>query len=413
MIKDKIHKAISAKQKEIKEWFSSQRGSDIHLPFYSSFDIRDSGFKVVPVDANLFPAGFNNICQTDKDSAVDLVKSYFTDHYPAEFQKVLLLSEEHTKNPYYWDNIYTLLSLLEQAGKDVRIAIPRELPEPLHLTSASGFEVTVFGAKREGNGLNVEGFHPDVIICNNDFSEKYEVWSEGLQTPMNPPSEMGWYQRRKSDFFTSYNELAEEFARIIDIDPWWVQVETLLFKELNINDEQSREQLALKVEDSLTGLREQYKTHGVTEDPFVFVKNNSGTYGLGVTKVASADEIRNWSYKARKKMKAAKGGGGFSEVIVQEGVPTTVQSEGSTAEPSIYMIGCQLAGGFLRTHHQKGPADSLNSPGAVFKRLCVSDLNINVEGHPMENVYGWIGKLGFLAIAKEAKAHGVRLKEYR
>jgi glutamate--cysteine ligase len=66
------------------------------------------------------------------------------------------------------------------------------------------------------------------------------------------------------------------------------------------------------------------------------------------------------------------------------------------------MVGSQLAGGFLRTHSQKGPSESLNSPGAVYKRLCVADLNINVEGCPMENVYGWMARLAALAAAREA-----------
>ena len=70
----------------------------------------------------------------------------------------------------------------------------------------------------------------------------------------------------------------------------------------------------------------------------------------------------------------------------------------------IYFIGAQLAGGFLRTHKEKGARDHLNSPGAVYRTLCVSDLEIEVEGKPMENVYGWIAYLGVLASAKELQS---------
>ena len=31
------------------------------VPFYSSVDLRNSGFKLAPVDTNLFPGGFNNL----------------------------------------------------------------------------------------------------------------------------------------------------------------------------------------------------------------------------------------------------------------------------------------------------------------------------------------------------------------
>jgi glutamate--cysteine ligase len=30
-------------------------------PFYTSVDLRNSGFKLAPVDTNLFPGGFNNL----------------------------------------------------------------------------------------------------------------------------------------------------------------------------------------------------------------------------------------------------------------------------------------------------------------------------------------------------------------
>ncbi|MCB0355888.1 MAG: glutamate--cysteine ligase, partial [Bdellovibrionales bacterium] len=104
-----------------------------------------------------------------------------------------------------------------------------------------------------------------------------------------------------------------------------------------------------------------------------------------------------------KKMKAAKGGGGFSEVIIQEGIPTKYLDENETAEPAIYLISRRLAGGFLRTHSKKGPDDNLNSPGAVYKKLCVSDLKVDRTKCPLENVYGWIAKIGVLAIAMEAR----------
>jgi glutamate--cysteine ligase len=111
-------------------------------------------------------------------------------------------------------------------------------------------------------------------------------------------------------------------------------------------------------------------------------------------------------------MKAAKGGGGIASVIVQEGVPSMVTSDGATAEPAIYMLGCKLAGGFLRAHEKKAADESLNSPGAVYKRLCVSDLRVNVEGHPMENVYGWVARLSLLAVSQEMKSEQVELRSY-
>lgn len=408
-----IHRQIVENCDAVSEWFQSH-SRNLKFPIYSSFDIRDAGFKLGPVDANIFPAGFNNICPTDREESVDLAKSFIDGHYGPETKKIVLLTEEHTQNAYYWNNVAVLSEILTGAGRDVRLAVPRPLAEPLKVTNAAGVELTVHSAKREGDGIAIDDFKPDLIISNNDFSTEYEEWANGLRTPMNPPRELGWYRRRKDKFFKVYNQFAGEFCELLKIDPWLLQVETEVFTGFEVDDEASRESLAERAAQVQARLKKNYAAHGIDRDPFLFVKNNAGTYGLGVIQVKSPDEIRQWNYKSRKKMKAAKGGREVSEVIIQEGIPTAVQAEdGRTAEPVIYMIGCQLAGGFLRTHGEKDDEQSLNSPGAVFQRLCIADLKVKLEGCPMENSYGWVAKLAFLSVAKEASELGVEFKNYK
>ena len=173
------------------------------------------------------------------------------------------------------------------------------------------------------------------------------------------------------------------------------------------------EKLAKQVDQFLANLKAEYARRGWNQEPFCFVKNNSGTYGLAVIRVASGEEVKEWTYKSRKKMKAAKGGRSVEEVIIQEGIPSIVTSDESTAEPVIYMIGSELAGGFLRTHAEKSATESLNSPGAVYKKLCVTDLADDRLGCPRENVYGWSAKLGLLAIGLEARQMNVQFKDYK
>lgn len=414
MVQELLHNKILENCEKVSEWFD-EKSKGLKLPFYSSFDIRDAKYKVVPVDANIFPAGFNNICGTDKESAGEIVKNYLDQHYGADTKRVLLLTEEHTQNPYYWDNVWTLKTLIEEAGREVRVAMPKDLPEPLELTSASAHKITVYSARRKGTGIELQdGFAPQLIINNNDFSLEHMEWAEGLETPMNPPRELGWYRRRKDRFFAEYNALAKEFCELIGMDPWHLQVETERFEEFEVDNEESRGKLSQKVEAMYARICQAYKSRSIDDKPFLFIKNNAGTYGLGVIAVQSPEEVLNWTYKSRKKMKAAKGGRDISEVIIQEGVSTVVRGpEGQTAEPAIYMVGGELAGGFLRTHGEKSPTDSLNSPGAVFKRLCVSDLKIRQEGCPMENAYGWVAKLAFLSVAREAQTLGIDFKSYR
>jgi glutamate--cysteine ligase len=45
---------------EIEHWLRTQR-QEREIPFYASVDLRNAGFKLAPVDTNLFPGGFNNL----------------------------------------------------------------------------------------------------------------------------------------------------------------------------------------------------------------------------------------------------------------------------------------------------------------------------------------------------------------
>lgn len=411
--RDVLHESITQNLSKVEAWFEEKK-KDLQLPFYSSFDIRDAGFKVAPVDANLFPAGFNNICPTDKESSVELIEDYLSKHYDIPNKRILLVTEEHTGNRYYWDNVYTLKGLIEQAGYEVKVSFPNCIESQLEVQSASGHTIQITPTDKKDGKLSIGDWVPDLIISNNDFSSLNECWSDGLKQPVNPPREMGWHRRKKSMFFESYNELAEEFAQLIEIDPWMIQVQSESFPHFEVDDAESRKKLSAQCVDVVTRLKKDYAARGINQEPFLFVKNDSGTYGLGVIHVPHPEDVETWTYKARKKMKAAKGGGGISQVLIQEGIPTEVKGhEGQVAEPAIYMIGCELAGGFLRTHTEKSEHESLNSPGAVFQKLCVSDLKVKLKGCPSENCYGWIAKLAFLAVAAETRKSDVKLTGYR
>lgn len=407
--RDIIHNAICENHDGILTWFR-EKTKVLDYPIYSSYDIRDADYKISNVDANIYPAGFNNICPTDKESAPDLFQKYIHVHYGKHVKNILLITEEHTQNPFYLENVSTIQQLLGSAGFRVELAFPKDLSEPLSLQSSTG-KILTFQNGFEQSAF-FKNFNPDLVISNNDFSLPLSQWADQNTKPTNPPRELGWYQRKKSNYFKHYNHLVNQFSEVAKIDPFLLRVETEEFLHFDINSEGSRNELADRVQSFLNQLEVSYKQRGINQKPFCFVKNNAGTYGLAVVKVSSAEEIKDWTYKARKKMKAAKGGRDVEEVIIQEGIPSVVTADTASAEPVIYMIGCELAGGFLRTHSEKSATESLNSPGAVYKKLCVSDLYDDRFNCPKENVYGWTAKLGLLAIGLEAKELGVSYKSY-
>jgi glutamate--cysteine ligase len=411
MSSSSLHKRILEKMPLLCPWFEEQI-KDLNIPFYSSYDIRDAAFKVTNVDANIYPAGFNNICPTDKEHTPELVREYLEAHYPGS-NKILLITEDHLKNTYYWENVHAILQLLKASDYEVRVGMPGLADQDsVELESYLGNKVTAEKVINQNGQLVTKDFTPDVVISNNDFTKTYANWVDISRVKMTPSMELGWYRRHKDVYFECYNQVAKEFSQIIEADPWYFQVRTEVNKEFDVGSEDSRKKLASQVDGFLEKIRADYRERSVDTEPYVFVKNNSGTYGLGVIRVSSGQDILSWNYDSRKTMKAQKGGGRFSEVIIQEGVPTTVKSGKATAEPTIYMVGENLAGGFLRTHEEKDDRDSLNSPGAVYKKLCLSDLKIKAEGCPLENVYGWVGKMGLVAIGRETKRLGANYPGY-
>ena len=97
-------------------------------------------------------------------------------------------------------------------------------------------------------------------------------------------------------------------------------------------------------------IREKYKQYAIEETPYVVVKADAGTYGMGVMTVKDASEITGLNRKQRNKMSVIKEGMSVSQVIIQEGVHTKERVSDGVAEPVVYMIDRYVVGGFYRVH---------------------------------------------------------------
>ena len=143
----------------------------------------------------------------------------------------------------------------------------------------------------------------DLIISNNDFSVKYDM--PPLIT-CRPPVKMGWLSRKKHRFFKEYNLLAEEFANLLKIDPWHLKIDTELFSPFEMQSKENLLKLKTKATQFLNSLKTK-QPEFLKEKPYLFLKNNSGTYGLGVINILDPSQLDELSYKMRKKMKGKKG----------------------------------------------------------------------------------------------------------
>ena len=406
----------------IERWFRLQ-WQDHTPPFYGSVDLRNAGYKLAPVDMNLFPGGFNNLSEQMLPAAVQAAQSAI-DRICPDARNLLLIPERHTRNQFYLTNVARLVRILRQTGLEVRIgSLADDIAQPTQVVLDDGEELTIEPLVRNGDHLGVSSpgggfFHPCAILLNNDLSAGIPPILRGLDDQIViPPLQAGWAVRRKSNHFAAYDGVAEEFAGLIDIDPWFINPYFGRCGEVNFHERSGEECVATNVDFVLDRMRDKYREHGITDTPYVVVKADAGTYGMGVMTVRDASEVRGLNRKQRNKMSVVKEGLEVTEVIIQEGVPTREEVNGAAAEPVVYMVDRTVVGGFYRVHTTRGRDENLNAPGMHFVPLAFSEsCNLPDCGAPAGDSapnrfysYGVIARLALLAAAIELESTAERV----
>lgn len=392
---------------EIESWFRAQ-WRKIEEPFYTSVDIRNAGFKIAPVDTNLFPAGFNNLNPAFESLCIQAVQ-LAVERMNVQIDRILIIPESHTRNLFYLENLAVLKEIIEKAGFEVRLgSLLPDLKEPMEINLESGRIIILEPLIRTENKVGVKNFTPDLVILNNDLSSGRPAIIENLEQPLVPPLAMGWSNRLKSMHFGHYKTVAEEFARYIDLDPWLIDPMFRNCGEIDFMKREGESCLSMNVEALLTEIQKKYDEYDVKCQPFVMIKADAGTYGMGIMTVKSIDEIKDLNRKQRTRMATVKEGQKVTKVLIQEGVYTHETWGDAVAEPVVYLIGHSVVGGFYRVHSARGVSENLNSPGMRFEPLAFEDCCISPEKHLSPDAhsnrfytYGVIARLAMLAAAKE------------
>ncbi len=395
----------------IEHWLRG-KWQEVAVPFYASVDLRNSGFKLAPVDTNLFPGGFNNLNPDFHPLCVQAAMTAIEKVCP-DARGVLLIPENHTRNQFYLQNVATLQTILRHAGLNVHVgSLLPEITVPAELDLPNGDKLRLEPLQRKDNRLSVAGFDPCVVLLNNDLSGGIPEILKNLEQEVLPPLHAGWATRRKSNHFKAYRQVAEEFAQLLGIDPWLVNPYFGKCGKINFHERKGEECLEGYVSEILDDLRARYKEYGVAQDPFVIVKADAGTYGMGIMTVKDPSEVRGLNRKQRNKMAVVKEGLEVQEVLVQEGVYTFETVNDAVAEPVVYMIDHFVVGGFYRVHTQRGQNENLNAPGMHFSPLAFaepcSSPNPGDPGCPPNRfyAYGVIARLALLAAAIELEQTG-------
>ena len=404
-----IEEQLLGNQALIEAWFR-QQWLKTPAPFYASVDLRNAGFKLAPVDTNLFPAGFNNLNPAFIPLCVQAIQSIIERELP-QACNILLIPENHTRNTFYLESLVTLRDLILTAGFEVQVgSLLPDLKETMVIELPSGRTLDLIPIERLRNRIYADDFDPCMILLNNDLSDGIPEMLQGLEQRIIPPPELGWVQRRKSGHFGHYQQVTEEFSMLLDLDPWLINPLFRRCSDINFMKQEGADRLAHEVGELLQEIQQKYDEHGLKDQPFVVVKPDAGTYGMGIMMVRSANEILELNRKQRTKMSASKGGQAVSQVIIQEGVYSfeTIGDEHAVAEPVVYMIDHFVVGGFYRVHTGRGPDENLNAPGMHFEPLAFAEPCNTPDQHQSPDAspnrfyaYGVIARLALVAAARE------------
>ena len=240
---------------------------------------------------------------------------------------------------------------------------------------------------------------------NNDLSTGIPEELKDVNTPIYPSLQAGWHARLKSHHFVHTNDLMRDFATIVNLDPWMLTCHHTALDDINVNQAQNREQLADAAADLFRRIQLKYDEHGITEKPFVFLKADSGTYGMGVMAIEDPAQIVRLSSRQRSKLYKGKGGQVISRYLLQEGVPSVHKVCGQVGEVCVYQIANQFVGGFYRVHGERSARESLNARGMEFATMCPHSDHYGACGahanNTMFDVYRILARIAGIAASHE------------
>jgi glutamate--cysteine ligase len=336
-------------------------------PFYTSVDVRNAGYKLAPVDTNLFPGGFNNLTAEMLPLAVQAAMAAIEKICP-EAKNLLLIPEKHTRNSFYLANVPGWCR--SSTGRPERApGHPRRHHHRPHAHRPARRHVAhVEPLVRTRGRLGLKDFDPCTILLNNDLSAGLPKVLEGpARAVPAAAAARGLGGAPQDQPLPGLRGSGQEVRQAAGHGPVAHQPDVLPLRHRDQLHHRCRRGGAgqTQAEALLAKIRRKHKEYGIQEKPvLIVVKADAGTYGMGIMTVRDPKELADLNRKTRNKMSVIKDGQEVSEVILQEGVPTYERVNDAVAEPVVYMIDRYVVGGFYRVNAERGVDENLNSPGA-------------------------------------------------
>lgn len=390
-------------------------------PFYTSVDVRNAGFKLAPVDTNLFPTGWNNLTPAMLPLAVQAAMAAIEKICPEARNLLIVPDNNNTRSSFYLSNLAQLRRIFQMAGLNVRIgSISPDVKKATTLELPSGESITLEPVVRSKGRLGVKDFDPCTILLNNELSAGVPGILEDLHEQyLLPPLHASWAVRRKSKHFKCYEEVCKRFGKLIGVDPWLINPMFETCANVDFSSDEGLEGLRATVDATLGKIKKRYKEFGIKEKPFVVVKADNSSAEMAIFSVRDAKELQALR-RPKAKAGAAASESTVLDVLVQEGVQTHERINEAVAEPVVYLMDRYVVGGFYRMHAERGVDESLSAPGSSYVPLAFAEsMHLPQPGvRPGASapnrfyMYGVIARLAMLAASYELEATDPQAEVY-
>jgi glutamate--cysteine ligase len=375
--------------------------------------VRNAGYKLAPIDTDLFPGSFNNLSPEVLPLAVQAAMAAIEKICP-EAKNLLLIPESHDSKTFDPANMRCLMQVLTQAGLNVRVgSLDKDIKSPTKLGLADGSELTLEPLLRTRGRLGLKDFDPCTILLNNDLAGGVPDMLKGLHEQyLLPPLHAGWTVRTKLSHFQAYEEVAKKFSKLLGMDPWLITPMFATTPAVKFATGAGLDALQSNADALLAKIKRKHKDYGIQEKPFVVIKSDLGTCGMGLMTVRDAKELAQLKPRMLEMAGPDVNEREPVRLILQEGVPTFERVNNAVAEPVVYMVDRYVVGGFYRVHAERGSDERLDIPGASFVPLAFAQSSHlprrgEVPGASAPNrfyMYGVIARLAMLAASYELEA---------
>ena len=237
----------------------------------------------------------------------------------------VLIPENHTRNQFYLQNVAALQTILRHAGMNVRIgSLLPDITAPTDIELAERRQAHARAARAPRQPRSRSTASIRASCCSTTTCRRACPRScTNLEQAVLPPLHAGWTVRRKSNHFAGLPRGRRGIRASCSASTRGssIRISRSAAGSISRTARARSASRATSRRSSTTSARSTGNTASRSE-PFVIVKADAGTYGMGIMTVKDPSEVRGLNRKQRNKMAVVKEGLEVHDVIVQEGVYT-------------------------------------------------------------------------------------------